>query len=78
MKKLAGENGDIFARFLTLKNGEESEYCRVSHAGRGSPDEIYCPVVVEIWFENEKLSDAKLYVLDEFVYGRQRVYELEK
>jgi len=28
MKKLAGENGDIFARFLTLKNGEESEYCR--------------------------------------------------
>lgn len=50
----------------------------MSHAGRGSPDEIYCPVVVEIWFENEKLSDAKLYVLDEFVYGRQRVYELEK
>lgn len=78
MKKLAGEDGDIFARFLTLKNGEENEYCRVSHAGSCGSDEIYCPVVVEIWFENEKLSDAKLYVLDEFVYGRQRVYELEK
>lgn len=50
----------------------------MSHAGSYGSDEIYCPVVVEIWFENEKLSDAKLYVLDEFVYGRQRVYELEK
>ena len=78
MKKLAGENGDVFAKFVTLKNGEENEYCRVSHAGSYGSDEIYCPVVVEIWFENEKLSDAKLYVLDEFVYGRQRVYELEK
>lgn len=78
MKKLAGENGDVFAKFVTLKNGEENEYCRVSHAGSYGSDEIYCPVVVEIWFENEKFSDAKLYVLDEFVYGRQRVYELEK
>ena len=78
MKKLAGEDGDIFARFLTLKNGEENEYCRVSHAGRGSPDEIYYPVVAELWFENGKLSDAKLYCLGEYVYGRQRVYELEK
>lgn len=34
MKKLAGENGDVFAKFVTLKNGEENEYCRVSHAGR--------------------------------------------
>lgn len=78
MKKLAGEDGDIFARFLTLKNGEENEYCRVSHAGRGEPDEIYYPVVAELWFENGKLSDAKLYCLSEYVYGRQRVYELEK
>ena len=51
---------------------------RVSHAGRGSPDEIYYPVVAELWFENGKLSDAKLYCLSEYVYGRQRVYELEK
>ena len=78
MKKLSGENGDVFAKFATLKNGEENEYCRVSHAGSYGSDEIYCPVVVEIWFENEKLSDAKLYVLDEYVHGRQRVYELEK
>lgn len=78
MKKLAGEDGDIFARFLTLKNGEESEYCRVSHAGRGSPDEIYYPVVAELWFENGKLSDAKLYCLSEYVYNETRVYELQK
>lgn len=78
MKKLAGEDGDIFARFLTLKNGEESEYCRVSHAGKGSPDEIYYPVVAELWFENGKLSDAKLYCLGEYVYNETRVYELQK
>ncbi len=78
MEKLAGENGDVFAKFVTLKNGEENEYCRVSHAGSYGSDEIYCPVVVEIWFENERLSDAKLYVLDEYVHGRQRVYELGK
>ena len=78
MKKLAGEDGDIFARFLTLKNGEENEYCRVSHAGRGSPDEIYYPVVAELWFENGKLSDAKLYCLGEYVYNETRVYELQK
>lgn len=78
MKKLAGEDGDIFARFLTLKNGEENEYCRVSHAGRGAPDEIYYPVVAELWFENGKLSDAKLYCLGEYVYNETRVYELQK
>ena len=78
MKKLAGEDGDIFARFLTLKNGEENEYCRVSHAGRGEPDEIYYPVVAELWFENGKLSDAKLYCLGEYVYNETRVYELQK
>lgn len=78
MKKLTGEDGDIFARFLTLKNGEESEYCRVSHAGRGEPDEIYYPVVAELWFENGKLSDAKLYCLSEYVYNETRVYELQK
>lgn len=50
----------------------------MSHAGRGEPDEIYYPVVAELWFENGKLSDAKLYCLSEYVYGRQRVYELEK
>ena len=78
MKKLAGEDGDIFARFLTLKNGEENEYCRVSHAGRGAPDEIYYPVVAELWFENGKLSDTKLYCLGEYVYNETRVYELQK
>ena len=78
MKKLAGEDGDIFARFLTLKNGEENEYCRVSHAGSGEPDEIYYPVVAELWFENGKLSDAKLYCLSEYVYNETRVYELQK
>lgn len=78
MKKLAGEDGDIFARFLTLKNGEENEYCRVSHAGRGAPDEIYYPVVAELWFENGKLSDAKLYCLSKYVYNETRVYELQK
>lgn len=78
MKKLAGENGDVFAKFVTLKNGEENEYCRVSHAGRGEPDEIYYPVVAELWFENGKLSDAKLYCLGEYVYNETRVYEIQK
>lgn len=78
MKKLVGENGDVFAKFVTLKNGEENEYCRVSHAGSYGSDEIYCPVVVEIWFENEKLSYAKLYCLSEYVYNETRVYELQK
>lgn len=80
IKKIVGDEGEIFAKFFTLKNGEMIEYYRVDQTRRSydkEKDRNLCPVVVELWFENEKLSDAKLYRLDSSLY-EYKLYKLDE